>query len=578
MAIDPSISLGVRPPQIAIPEIQTPLERFGKILTLQNLMRQGQMGDIQLQTGQMQLEQARQAQRDDQILRQAYIESAGDLEKTKTLLMQRGGSPTALFNLQNQQLETRKKLAEIDEKLLPGLKDQHDRLYALTNQAMKMPDADYIAAWPTLRQSALAIDPKLQLPLDPIPKANLPAFAAQYGTSSAALAQEVDRRAAEKERSEALTRGMKNAAKTIDLVKSAADYPAWRAKQEKPVQDYLPLTVDDANLPLVKGSILRMGVDPDVFARETLPQGEFERMFLPAFAAKLKTTPDQLTPDQKIQAFREYKTDPTQQQLANAQKLMALMQARMQLNQMPTQEQADQLADALIKHQFSPEQMNQLIGGYGAQGGALKRMITLSALKRDPDFNFEQATAEYQLTKSPQFQNTVRYMDSVVESLPQLIDRAQKLGNFGIRSVNELLNRGKEEFNNINLKRFNTDRLLLADEVAKILQGGGTGSGTSDAKLHQAEQIFRSTDDPSAIRAAAEEVTQLIGNRRRALTRGTYFERIGPAVFQPVSDEVKKVLSDPKYAPGKAYPGNDGNWYKKNADGTIEIMIAPPQK
>src|SRR5262245_62068286 len=57
MAIDPSISLGYRPPQFQMPEIQTPLERYAKVLSLQNLMRQGQLGDIQLQTGRLNLEQ-----------------------------------------------------------------------------------------------------------------------------------------------------------------------------------------------------------------------------------------------------------------------------------------------------------------------------------------------------------------------------------------------------------------------------------------------------------------------------------------------------------------------------------------
>jgi hypothetical protein len=57
MAIDPSISLGFRPPQIAPLEIQTPLERFGKILTLQNLMRQGEMGQLQLEQARTAAEQ-----------------------------------------------------------------------------------------------------------------------------------------------------------------------------------------------------------------------------------------------------------------------------------------------------------------------------------------------------------------------------------------------------------------------------------------------------------------------------------------------------------------------------------------
>src|SRR5215471_3020219 len=60
MAIDPSIALAVRSPQIAPLEIQTPLEKFQKVLTLQSLMRQGQMGQMQLENEQLQLNQARQ--------------------------------------------------------------------------------------------------------------------------------------------------------------------------------------------------------------------------------------------------------------------------------------------------------------------------------------------------------------------------------------------------------------------------------------------------------------------------------------------------------------------------------------
>jgi len=60
MAIDPSIALGYRPPQLQMPEIQTPLERYAKVLSLQNLMRQGQLGDIQLQTGRLNLQQLQQ--------------------------------------------------------------------------------------------------------------------------------------------------------------------------------------------------------------------------------------------------------------------------------------------------------------------------------------------------------------------------------------------------------------------------------------------------------------------------------------------------------------------------------------
>ncbi len=60
---------------------------------------------------------------------------------------------------------------------------------------------------------------------------------------------------------------------------------------------------------------------------------------------------------------------------------------------------------------------------------------------------------------------------------------------------------GENQFNNIDLKKFQTDKVLVGDEIAKILQGGGTGSGTSDAKLKQAADLVKESDSPAAIRA-----------------------------------------------------------------------------
>src|SRR5215471_5992845 len=55
MALDPSISLGVRGPDI---QIQSPMQAIGQALTLRNLMAQGQMQQMQMQQEQLQLDQA----------------------------------------------------------------------------------------------------------------------------------------------------------------------------------------------------------------------------------------------------------------------------------------------------------------------------------------------------------------------------------------------------------------------------------------------------------------------------------------------------------------------------------------
>src|SRR5215475_12965225 len=64
MAIDPSISLDVRPPVIPQIPIQTPLEQFAKVLSLRNLMTEGESGQLELQMKQLQLDQAQQLMRE----------------------------------------------------------------------------------------------------------------------------------------------------------------------------------------------------------------------------------------------------------------------------------------------------------------------------------------------------------------------------------------------------------------------------------------------------------------------------------------------------------------------------------
>ena len=72
MAINPEISLGVRPPVIAPLQIQSPLEQFGKVLTLRNLMQEQQSGQIGLQANQLKLQQEQKGIQEDAAIRQLY--------------------------------------------------------------------------------------------------------------------------------------------------------------------------------------------------------------------------------------------------------------------------------------------------------------------------------------------------------------------------------------------------------------------------------------------------------------------------------------------------------------------------
>src|SRR6185369_10612837 len=69
MAIDPTISLGVRPPAVQPLQIQSPLEQFARVLSLRNLMQENQSGQLGLQTQQMKMQEAQRQIEDEAKLR-----------------------------------------------------------------------------------------------------------------------------------------------------------------------------------------------------------------------------------------------------------------------------------------------------------------------------------------------------------------------------------------------------------------------------------------------------------------------------------------------------------------------------
>lgn len=222
----------------------------------------------------------------------------------------------------------------------------------------------------------------------------------------------------------------------------------------------------------------------------------------------------------------------------------------------------DRAAQAVVDGRMAPSQAATMFGGMGKEAGAFKRAMTDRVMELKPDFNFQEAESNYQFGKNTGTQNTVRYIDSIAESMPLLIQRANALKNGNFRSLNALINQGKNQVNDVPLKQFQTDVTLVADEVAKILQGGGTGSGTSDAKLRQASGILNSSDSPQAIAAALADINTLIGNRKRTLTRGTYMDENKPSSGGPVAGSIVTLKDGRKVKVDKV-----------NADGTFAYTV-----
>jgi len=78
--------------QIQPVDVPSPLDQMGKVQAMKNVMQRAQLGGIEVQKGQMELQQAQQQQKDLQLYSKAYIMANGDSAKARDVFLQQGGS------------------------------------------------------------------------------------------------------------------------------------------------------------------------------------------------------------------------------------------------------------------------------------------------------------------------------------------------------------------------------------------------------------------------------------------------------------------------------------------------------
>lgn len=151
MAINPEISLGVRPAQI-----ENPLDSFGKALSVRNMVRQGQLHDQQIQLGQQELQmgqlkqqQVQQAMDEDAMVRQAYGQAAaqgGGVEAVRKLLVGKV-SPARLNAIDKEILDAQEKRGKISEQNLKNSQAQNAMVASAGQALLKLPPEQRPAAW-----------------------------------------------------------------------------------------------------------------------------------------------------------------------------------------------------------------------------------------------------------------------------------------------------------------------------------------------------------------------------------------------------------------------------------------------
>jgi len=191
-------------------------------------------------------------------------------------------------------------------------------------------------------------------------------------------------------------------------------------------------------------------------------------------------------------------------------------------------------AVAILSGRMAPSQLS-LVGGMGNRGVKFKQAVVAEVNKRDPQFNWQASEAGYKFASAPGTQTTIRFLNNIEKTLPVLEKASADFKRSGVRIINRATLAAKSQFGDTSVTTFEFARNILADEIAKILQGGGTGNGTSDAKLRQAQDLLASDMTPAQFDAALAAAKELLGMRKVSLTEGTFLDAT-PGAKTPAAD------------------------------------------
>lgn len=221
---------------------------------------------------------------------------------------------------------------------------------------------------------------------------------------------------------------------------------------------------------------------------------------------------------------------------------------------MQTNKSAEQDAsiDPAAKSVISGNAALSQFPGFGAN--SMKGKVIRRVLELQPDFDFRKNEANFSALKtyanyinSGPYQNTIKYLESVGPNLNQVLDLSSKIS----RTQFPLINRGvletMRQTGDPDVVAYAAAVTEVGDQIAKILQGGGTGSPTSDAKIKQASELLNGSYTPEQLSAVAGTLGSMLENRRAALENETVKQVGGQksATPRPAGPQIKQKSNDP---------------------------------
>jgi hypothetical protein len=176
-------------------------------------------------------------------------------------------------------------------------------------------------------------------------------------------------------------------------------------------------------------------------------------------------------------------------------------------------------AQQLVEGNLDPSQLNRRGKNYEA---TLAAADAYSMQKYGKHFDIAQASNDYKFASNVQTQNTLKYLNSLTGAdnksgnLAQLVTQSNGINRTDFPALNDVQAWAKLQTGNPAIAAYHATVTEVADQLAKILQGGN-GGGTSDAKMKQANELFAQGFSKEQVIAIASDLRGLLANRKGEL-------------------------------------------------------------
>lgn len=186
------------------------------------------------------------------------------------------------------------------------------------------------------------------------------------------------------------------------------------------------------------------------------------------------------------------------------------------------------LASQLVSGALAPSELSKRATGNASYNDVLTAADAYSMATTGNHFNIAQADRDYKFANNPSTQSTLNYLGSLVGSddgsgnmtggnLDDLVALSNGITRTSFPALNDAAAWTRYETGDPKIAAFNATATEVADQVAKILQGGGTGGGTSDAKLQQAANLFSTSFTKAQLISTVNALKPLLGNRAKSM-------------------------------------------------------------